>query len=182
MKLIGLAGRARSGKSSIAEHLTAHYGYVQLAFADPIRETIEYALNTPAEYIEVHKETPIPPHGKSYRELAQTLGDWGRGLRPDFWVLDLERRLNELRDYSTYELEGVVISDVRFINEAQWVRERGQLWHITRPGQDPSQTREHSSELGIEPMDGEVLICNSETLDDLCDHVDYLLASRFTSP
>lgn len=180
MKLIGLAGRARSGKTSIADYLVHDYGYQHLAFADPIRDTIEHVFDTPHQYSHILKEAGIPPHGKSYRELAQTLGDWGRGLRPDFWVLELERRLELIKRGLGDDL-CVVISDVRYINEAFWVRQRGQLWHITRPDQDPAETREHSSELGIEPWYGETLICNSETLDDLRDHVDYLLASRFTS-
>ena len=174
MKLIGLAGRARSGKSSIADYLVNDYGFQHLAFADPIRDTIEHVFDTPHQYSHILKEAGIPPHGKSYRELAQTLGDWGRGLRPDFWVLELERRLELIKRGLGDDL-CVVISDVRYINEAFWVRQRGQLWHITRPDQDPSQTRAHSSEAGIVPLGGEALIQNTGTLEDLLAHVDRLL-------
>lgn len=176
MKLIGLAGRARSGKSSIADYLVSRYGWAHLAFANPLREFFEYVLDTPAHYMDIEKETPIPPHGKSYREMMQTLGTgWGRDtMRNDFWVIELQRRF-DLLTQSTGNDCCIVVSDVRFKNEADWVRERGQLWHITRPDQDPAETREHSSELGIEPEYGETLICNSETLADLFDHVDYLL-------
>ena len=174
MKLIGLAGRARSGKSSIADYLVNDYGFQHLAFADPIRDTIEHVFDTPHQYSHVLKEAGIQPHGKSYRELAQTLGDWGRGLRPDFWVIELERRLELIKRGLGDDL-CVVVSDVRYLNEAFWVRDRGQLWHITRPDQDPDQTRTHSSEAGILRWPEEAKIVNTGTLADLFAHVDRLL-------
>jgi dephospho-CoA kinase len=174
MKLIGLAGRARSGKSSITNHLVNEYGYQQLAFADPIRDTLEYVFDVPHQYREIVKESGIPPHGKSYRELAQTLGDWGRGLRTDFWILELERRLDLIKRGLGDDI-CVVISDVRYLNEAFWVRQRGTLWHIVRPDQDPAQTRAHSSEAGIEPLGGEAIIQNIGELADLLHCVDRIL-------
>lgn len=174
MKIIGLAGRARSGKSSIADYLVNDYGFQHLAFADPIRDTIEHVFDVSHQYTDVLYDTGIPPHGKSYRELTQTLLDWGRGLRPDFWILELERRL-ELIKRGVGDDINVVISDVRYINEAFWCRQRGQLWHITRPGYNAALTRAHSSEAGIVPLGGEALIQNTGTLPDLFAHVDRLL-------
>ena len=88
--------------------------------------------------------------------------------------MELERRLDWVKRAMGDDL-CVVISDVRYINEAFWVRQRGQLWHITRPDQDPSQTRAHSSEAGIEPLGGEAIVQNVGTLPDLFAHVARLL-------
>lgn len=176
MKLIGLAGRARSGKSSIADYLVSRYGWAHLAFANPLREFFEYVLDTPAHYMDIEKETPIPPHGKSYREMMQTLGTgWGRDtMRKDFWVIELQRRF-DLLTQSAGDDCCIVVSDVRYKEEADWVRQRGELWHITRPGQDPAKTRAHSSEAGIEPLGGEAIVQNTGMLADLFAHVDRLL-------
>lgn len=174
MKLIGLAGRARSGKSSIARHLREEYGYHELAFADPIRDILEYVFNVPRKYIDTHKEVVIPHLGVTARHLMQHSGDSYRAIRETWWIEVLEDRLNEIKRGLGDDL-CVVVSDVRYINEAFWFRQRGQLWHITRPDQDPSQTRSHSSEAGIVPLGGEALIQNTGTLADLFAHVDRLL-------
>lgn len=174
MKLIGLAGRARSGKSSIARHLREEYGYHELAFADPIRDILEYVFNVPRKYIDTHKEVVIPHLGVTARHLMQHTGDSYRAIRETWWIEVLEDRLNEIKRGLGDDL-CVVISDVRYINEAFWCRQRGQLWHITRPDQDPSQTRAHSSEAGIEPLGGEAIVQNTGTPADLFAHVDHLL-------
>ena len=38
--IIGLTGYARSGKDSVAKVLVDHYGFIRLAFADPIRDLL----------------------------------------------------------------------------------------------------------------------------------------------
>ena len=37
MKIIGITGRARSGKDTLAEFLVSDHGFVKLSFAAPIR-------------------------------------------------------------------------------------------------------------------------------------------------
>ena len=174
MKLIGLAGRARSGKSSIAHHLREEYGYHELAFADPIRDILEYVFDVPRKYIDTHKEVVIPDLGVTARYLMQHWGDSGRAIRETWWIEVLERRLNDIKRGLGDDI-CVVISDIRYNDEAFWVRQRGQLWHVIRPDQDPTQTRAHSSEAGIEPLGGEAIIQNTGSVPDLLYHVDRIL-------
>jgi hypothetical protein len=124
------------------------------------------------QYMHTLKECSIPPHGASYRQMMQTLGDWGRAIHIDFWVSLLEQHLEEFADYN----QAIVISDVRYLNEAFWVRSRGQLWHVVRAVVDMPPTRPHSSEAGIVPLAGEAQIFNYGTLDDLKAHVDRVLS------
>lgn len=44
MKLIGLIGRARVGKDTVAEHLRTYHGFSQYAFATPIKDTLTVAF------------------------------------------------------------------------------------------------------------------------------------------
>jgi len=172
MRLIGLAGLARSGKDSVANHLAQKHGFHQVAFADPLRGMLADHCRVTPQYMHTLNECSIPPHGASYRQMMQSLGDWGRAIHIDFWVSLLEQHLEEFADYN----QAIVISDVRYLNEAFWVRTRGQLWHVVRPDLDTTQTRAHSSEAGITPMPGEAIITNDGTLHDLLAHVDRVLS------
>jgi dephospho-CoA kinase len=172
MRLIGLAGLARSGKDSVAHHLVQKHGFHQIAFADPIKGMLaDYCRVTP-QYMNVLKECPIPPHGATCRRLMQLIGDAGRTAHNDFWVMLLELHLQEFADYH----DSIVVSDIRYGNEARWVRSRGQLWHITRPAEYREEVHPHSSEQGIVPLAGEAIITIDGTLHDLLAHVDRVLA------
>lgn len=169
-QIIGIAGKARAGKSSVAAYIAEHYGAEVLAFADPIRAGLMRMFNIPQSFMEEDKELAIPGIGASYRKMAQTLGtEWGRGMiHPDVWLLHMGRRIGVL------DAEGrVVIPDVRFPNEADWIRSQGVLVHIVR---DELQTvREHISEAGIEPKDGEWVLYNSGSILDLHSQIDELM-------
>ena len=43
--LIGIAGVARSGKDTAAQHLVSHHGFQAYAFADPLRDGLMHILN-----------------------------------------------------------------------------------------------------------------------------------------
>lgn len=162
--IIGIAGRARSGKDTTAEHLREHHGFEIVRFADPIKRMIE-ALGVSSTYSEGLKEIEIPRIGVSYRKLAQTLGtEWGRHMiGPNLWLNIAEYTIEQSRS------DRFVIPDVRFPNEAAWIRSVGHLWHITRP--DAPDVRPHISELGIGPLEGEVFLANDGSLDELYSQV-----------
>lgn len=171
-KIIGLAGQARSGKTTVADYLCTA-GFHQLAFADPIVDALVSILDVPVEYRTHKKELPIPGFDFSYRKAAQTLGtDWGRRmLDPDLWIQVMANRIKSAADDS----DSIVISDVRFENEANWIRSQGgELWHVTRPGFDGG-VRKHASENGIEIRQGEAVLINDKTIEDLYGQVDLLI-------
>ena len=168
--IIGLTGLAGSGKDSVRAVLEQH-GYSGIAFADTIRDMLRQlftATGTSLEYMRDRalKEERIPNIGVSYRVLAQTLGtEWGRSISPDFWVNITGASIDaSLRD--SFEPVQIVISDVRFPNEAAFIRERGgQIWHVVRPGTQP--VRAHESEAHAITIPADYTILNSGTLEDL---------------
>ena len=168
-QIIGLTGPAGSGKDAVRDILE-DLGFIGFAFADPIRSMIRKLLarNGLSEaWMDKRdlKERVIPELNVSYRQMAQTLGtEWGRSLRPDFWLSIADAYMEDL--VAQEDSPQFVVSDVRFVNEAQWVRERdGVIWRINRP--DLAAVRAHVSESEMDSLAPEVVIHNNGTLDDL---------------
>lgn len=174
--LIGLHGRARAGKDTVADLLCRHHGYVKLAFATPIKEALIYSGLCRREDLDgADKETPLPHLGVSPRHLMQTLGtEWGRKLiRPDVWILRLDQALQQYWKFTKH----VVITDVRFENEAEYVRRLGGgIWHIARP-LPANVTALHASEHGLPIVAGiDSWLDNGAGLEQLATTVQQALA------
>jgi len=131
------------------------------------------------------KEEVIEWLGVSYRHAAQTLGtEWGRNcIAPNIWVLLAQNfvarqiALNQLDDVPL--VKGVVLSDVRFQNEADWVRAAGgRVFHITR--QSAAAVRDHPSEHGVPVRNEDALIINFGTKEDLYASIDAAVANTRT--
>lgn len=177
--IIGLTGPAGSGKDTVRDILAKH-GYYGFAFADPIREMLKpllLACGVDLAYMTARhlKEQPMPVLGVSYRQLAQTLGtEWGRALAPDFWLRMAAASMTEV-SISTFGPPCFVISDVRFPNEAEWIRGLGgQVWRIDRPGVAP--VREHASEVLVATIEPDFTLSNDGSIGDLHSAVAAALA------
>ena len=160
--LIGIAGRARSGKDTVANFIDAAIGGYRYSFADPIRAMlVPLGVDLSDPYWQARKEESIPALGVSPRRMMQTLGtEWGRQLiHPDLWLIMAHQRLLQ-------NGPGMVISDVRFDNEAAWIRKHGgRIIHVIRP--DTKAVEAHTSEDGIEMQDTDARLFNSGTLEEL---------------
>lgn len=171
-QLVGLCGYAGAGKDTVADYLVRAHGYKKLSFADPMRAMlgtlldvcgIDRAWLTDRD----KKELPVPGLGVSYREMAQTLGtEWGRGLYEDFW-LEVARTTARNQPDAKF-----VVSDVRFPNEAKWLRDAdGRLFYISR-GVPP--VRKHVSEQHAETLGG-LTIFNNGTVAELEQHLYWMV-------
>lgn len=168
-RLIGLTGKARSGKDTVAGMLQSAFGFKTIAFAKPLKEGLKTMLGLTEEHVNGSlKEVVIEDFGKSPRQMLQTLGtEWGRETVHDMiWLTVARRQVNVWLEQGY----NVVITDVRFENEAEMIRKMGgEIWHIHRP--DATQVAAHSSESGIVFTLADYLIYNNSTLDDLFDTV-----------
>ncbi len=171
--LIGLTGRARSGKSTAAKHLVGTYLLEHYAFADPLRDGLMAIFNLdPTDFEGERKELPLAWLDRSPRQLMQSMGtEWARNnLHPDVWVLLAEQNL----DYMTKALGavlGFVISDVRFENEADFIRRRGgKVIHIFRPG--AKAVNPHISEAGVAAHKDDLTLTNYGTVKEFLSSLD----------
>lgn len=161
MQIIGLSGYARSGKDEAAKVLVNEFGFVRVAFADKLRDFL-YALNPPVSHTRWVKSqsgktfaTKNPggeevllqdvideygwdgykatPYGKEIRRQLQRLGtEAGRQtLWDSIWI--------DAAFAGLPEDAKVVVTDCRFPNEAQAIKERGGVVvRITRLGTGPA--------------------------------------------
>lgn len=162
--IVGIAGPARVGKDTTANFIIAAVGGYRYSFADPIRAMIvPLGIDMSDPYWQEHKETVIPALGCSPRRIQQTLGtEWGREMiHPDLWVILAHQRL--LRNGP-----GMVIADVRFENEAAWVRKHGgRILHLESKRPGIPKVEAHASEGGIEHHDEDMVLSNDGSLEDL---------------
>jgi len=149
MKIIGITGKARSGKDTLAEYLVEHHGFLKLSFAEPIRR---FVSDITGHSVEDLADGPLKEENLGWidttpRRLMQTVGtEWGRQMvDPDLWLKVAHRRI---RDARRAGVPGIVISDVRFNNEAEFVRRwDGEVIRIERPGVEAVAA--HASEAGV---------------------------------
>lgn len=149
--MIGLVGKARCGKSSVADILVNEFGYQKFPMAGAIRKAILIALPfLEAKYLNTEKEVEIPELKVTGRQLLQSMGhDWGRGNNRDMWIKAHRYEI----DLMKIDFRKVVVDDVRYDNEMDYIHRRGgRIIGVDRPYMEGVKTdswREHPSEAGV---------------------------------
>lgn len=184
--LVGLTGPAGAGKSTLAQHLAQRMDFLEASFADPLKDMLAALFDVDREELETRylkrdqKEQPVAGIEKSPRYLLQTLGtEWGRQLvHPDLWVMALHRRLAWMENHLEAGQRGVVVSDVRFENEALMIRRAGgMLVHLRRHGLDRMS---HISENGVSIHDCDHVIDNNGDIETTQQQLERLVTQFLT--
>lgn len=179
MKLVGLTGLPQAGKDTVAAALANTHEFARMSFAGPIKDGLVVMLGLNRQDFEdaAAKEVVVPWIGKTPRQLMQTLGtEWGRDLvHPEIWIRHAQRRLDNYRRFSA----NVVVTDVRYPNEAAWLRKNGgELWHILRKDA-PNVVNIHTSNIPLAVLPGaDSVIHNDQGLSQLEDQVRHALAGE----
>lgn len=193
--LIGICGKAGSGKSTAANLIAIQTEGIICAFADPIRDVMQTLFGVQSDILndqKIKSET-IEGFDFTYRYAMQTLGtEWGRNLlHKDFWVTLTKIKYYKFKqEYNNPNINNIkffIVPDVRFENEATWIKEEeGILLHITRP--DAEATSElseseakHESEAGFAKTQPDFVINNNQTKTKLRACISKLL-SDITKP
>lgn len=188
LHLIGVLGKKRAGKDTFAATLLDEYGYQRVAFADPLRDA---ALRLDPLVGPAPLPDDLVPRYRSLSEVVGALGwerakdsvpevrgilqrlgtDAIRALDPDFWIrqalLPIEARTAP-----------VVVTDVRFPNEAdELVARGGTLVRIVRPGH-PADGDEHPTEKALDNYPTRFTVTNGGTLEDLQEAARVFAALR----
>lgn len=175
MRKIILTGHLRSGKDSVAHRILTTHGYFEkVAFGDALKRL----------YHELH---PWVPENPKPREAYQAYGqDMRRLYGEDIWIRHAERTIDFYRRVK--RPDGIVISDLRQLNEYEWARKNGYtIIRVTAPleirkaraiaagDSFNEKDLEHETERHIEGFDVDYELINDGTLDDLYTKVDELM-------
>lgn len=168
MLTIGICGPARAGKDTLAQQLNMMDTFVIHRMADPLKRMLETGFGLEREiWDSPEKEQPIEWLGKSPRYLAQTIGtEWGRELvHTDLWVLLAEQKRLEAERRG----RGLIVPDVRFENEARWIREldNGILVQVVRDERPEIDNAAHPSEAGIASDLVDLTVYNNKSIESL---------------
>lgn len=166
--LIGIHGPLNGGKDTVASYLKYKFYdmFKSYAFARPLKEASKILFGFTDEQIEdrVLKETVDPFWGFTPRKVLQLLGtEFGRMmLRDDVWIKRAEQEHQKNLDHGY----ATIITDVRFENEAKWLRAQpgSMLIYLQVPGLEKDEKYQHASEAGIELMPDDKLIINDKSL------------------
>ncbi|UJQ86814.1 deoxynucleoside monophosphate kinase [Arthrobacter phage Reedo] len=179
--LIGLIGKKRTGKDTFAGTLTERHAYARIALADPLREAA-YALNPIvgtfpltvddtlrveewryADVIDAIGYEKAKDYVPEIRRILQRLGTESiRAIDDKFWIKAAFAKIDALREAGT----PVVVTDVRYPNEADAIKEAGgYLIRISR--NLPSDGDGHASEKALDDYKTDLVIHNNGSLWDL---------------
>jgi hypothetical protein len=138
--LIALHGQAGAGKSTFARELCDNHGFTLLSFAAPVYATARALLAGAYPDKHFEKADHVPLINMTFGALLQKVGtEFGRHvLGEDVWVDHMGARIGDAAG-------PVVIDDLRFPNEAEFIRARGGLVvEIVRQGHKLEDGRDHT--------------------------------------
>lgn len=188
MRVIGLSGKKRVGKDTVAAILASQHGYIRKSFAGILKDMAlaidpmvsldgsdDLGGTTTYDHAYARLSEIVEPHGweiakgfPDVRRFLQRLGTEGiRGhLGDDTWVNALFSRLEPGGHY--------VITDCRFPNEARAVKSSGGIMlRVERPGADV--TDPHPSEVALDDWNFDAVIINDGSVEDLVPKIAHVL-------
>ena len=182
--IIGISGKAGSGKDTAARMLEIIYANPEISyedycnrnyskfadisithFADTLKDTAmtmcvlgEWDVNT-----QEGKKRTIDWLGITVRELLQKLGTCVRqGIDNEFWIKSLYA--------GTEDWKNIIIADVRFPEEVKSIRDRGGV--ILRLEREGAGAGDHISETALDDYnDWDEIIYNNDSLSSLFEQL-----------
>jgi Golgi nucleoside diphosphatase len=146
--IIGLTGYKQSGKDTVASCIISQVPRVvfpivmRRGFADSLKEEVAEILNSSVEHIEKNKQHPL------IRHILQWYGtDYVRNNDNDAWIKHMDNTVKDLCEANTKQM-CIVIPDVRFVNEAEWIHaNNGVVLFVERAGQTSDDKHRSETEL-----------------------------------
>lgn len=164
--IVGLAGKAGAGKDTVGYWFINTYGFKSYAFASRLKAGMA-AMGFPEPADRKMKEELVPGFNFTWRDAAQKLGtEWGRNLESEIWLKLGKQYIENCGD-------SVVITDVRFEDEAAMIRKLGgTIIHLQGRGAGLGSMSNHASEAGIKVLPCDFVVDNSGTLADTFEQLE----------
>ena len=193
VQVIGLHALAGWGKTEVAERLFRDTGFTVITFAEPLKRAAAALYDIDIKYFYEgdhgvdRNTTIITPYGMTIRAMMTNLADALKNQNGgDFFLKLLTQRMEvALERYP--DTRGFIVEDVRYDHTGPWGKSNdeyglikslgGTVIHIDseeRAGKSAVHTQ-HSSEKGIARLDGDIILDNNGSLDDLDKLVSHLV-------
>jgi hypothetical protein len=186
-KVVLISGKKQHGKNTVADLLRSAgrskgYNVVEMAFADPLKESAQLIFRLTARQIwnGAEKERFDPRWNMTPREIMQKLGtEIGRNISPDVWVLNLCYRIQEANfDKNCPNPTLVLVTDTRFPNEVELPKKiLGEVVtiRVNRPGMPATAFDSHPSETSLDSYtDWNYTVTNNGSLEQLKQVVELI--------
>lgn len=201
--IIGVTGFIGSGKDTIADYLCTFHGFKRMSYAASLKDAVAAVFGWNREYLEGSTKA-----SRAWREQkdiwwSERLGMditprwvlqyWGtevcrNGFHKDIWVASVENKLRQTD-------ENIVITDCRFANEIQSIKNVGGYTMRVNRGQPPAwydaavsynkgdiakisvleSYSVHASEYSSVGLDYDFYIDNNGTIDELHKQVQSVI-------
>lgn len=180
--IIGITGPARSGKDTFAGVLDATNQRMRdgvhvfgFAFAEEVKRLAAIVYFVDPVNFESRKSRICRKYNMTYRELLQKFGtDFARDMiSEDFWVDRMDDKYSAMLKKNQGSDTLSLITDVRFENEAEWVRSKGGIIvEMVRPGTGGDN---HKSEAPLPDHIPRHKVANTGEIKDLIPSAERIL-------
>lgn len=168
MILLGITGQKQSGKDTVLKcirELLPSKAILQRNFADALKLEVALGCNVDVDFVNEHKE--------NFRLILQ---GWGTDFRrrlfgDDYWI----KKWMIAMSRTVTNPFMVVCTDVRFLNEAEAIRNLGGiLWRVNRTNSDRLPDL-HQSEVELNGIETDSVLFNNYTVENLKTETNKLL-------
>lgn len=207
--ILGVTGFIGSGKDTIADYLCTFHGFKRMSFAASLKDAVSSVFGWDREMLEGSTKTSREWREQKDEWWSNRLGMdvtprwilqlWGtevcrNGFHKDIWVASVENKLRNTKD-------NIVITDCRFANEIQAIKNAGGYTMRVSRGQPPEwydaavsynkgehgnmswslskakldRNRVHASEYSSVGLDYDYYVDNNGTIDDLHKQINSII-------
>lgn len=174
--LIGLVGKAGTGKSTIGDYLKQKYGFMDYNFADSLKQmAMLFGYSHKNLYgSQQDKEVVHPVWKVSARVFLQRVGT--ELFRNQFGIIFPEWSGSVWIDIMSTKLDSSknsVICDVRFVDEAEFIKKSGGI--LIKLERQTEFNYNHKSETELNTIACDHIIVNDSSVENLYKKIDKII-------